>query len=133
MAGGLHPPLSLVTTWTPNYVDPETSGSGIIILVAVLLGLCYIVVFMRLWARMYLAKNAGIDDALIVFNMVCSFNRIDGSNAYHAKVPLTGLAVSLILGEPGLNSFFEADADIFGKQLPTMALTGMFGIRRLLF
>jgi hypothetical protein len=78
----LHPPLSIVETWTPNYINPETGGKGVIIVVAALLGLTYVVVSMRLWARFVLAKNAGIDDALIVFNIV----------------PLTGMAVGMFLG-----------------------------------
>ncbi|TLD37770.1 hypothetical protein E2P81_ATG03445 [Venturia nashicola] len=81
MPGGLHPPISVIATWTPNYVNPETRGWGIVVLVAVLLALTYVVVLLRLLARFVLAKNAGIDDALIIFNMV----------------PLTGLAVSLCL------------------------------------
>ena len=70
MPGGLHPPISVIATWRPNYVDPETRGWGIVALVTVLLSLTYLVVLLRLWARFILAKNAGIDDALIIFNMV---------------------------------------------------------------
>ena len=67
---GLHPPLSVVATWKPNFIDPEIGGRGVIAVVAVLLAICYAIVAMRLWARFYVAKNAGIDDALIIFNMV---------------------------------------------------------------
>ena len=79
----LHPPLSVVATWQPNFINPETGGTDVIVVVAVLLALGYIVVAMRLWARFVMAKNAGIDDALILFNMV----------------PLTGMAVCIWLGE----------------------------------
>jgi hypothetical protein len=73
MPGGLHPPLSVILSWKPNYVDPVTRGPGMIVLVAVLLSLTYVVVALRLWARFRMAKNAGVDDALIIFNMVgCS-------------------------------------------------------------
>jgi hypothetical protein len=71
MPGGLHPPIDVVLTWRPNYVNPETSGQGVLILVAILLGIAYVVVCMRLWARFHVSKNPGIDDALIIFNMVC--------------------------------------------------------------
>jgi uncharacterized membrane protein YecN with MAPEG domain len=71
MPGGIHPPLEIVANWpVPNYTNPQTSGGYIVVLVLVLLALCYVVVLMRLWARFLLGKNAGIDDALIVFNMV---------------------------------------------------------------
>ena len=73
---GLHPPLSVVATWKPNYTNPETSGRGVIAVVAVLLVICYGVVSLRLWARFFLTKNAGIDDALIIFNMVCPVLRL---------------------------------------------------------
>jgi hypothetical protein len=70
MPGGLHPPIEVILTWKPNYTKPETRGWGIVGLFTVLLLLTYVVVLMRLWARFRLAKNAGIDDALIIFNMV---------------------------------------------------------------
>lgn len=71
MPGGLHPPLDVIATWTPNYKNPETHGQGVVILVIVLQVITWLVVFMRLWARFYLTKNRGIDDALIIFSMVC--------------------------------------------------------------
>jgi hypothetical protein len=70
MPGGLHPPISVLISWIPNYANPETKGWGLVILVIVLLALAYIVVAMRLIARFKLAKNPGIDDGLIIFNMV---------------------------------------------------------------
>jgi hypothetical protein len=70
MPGGLHPPIQVIETWRPNYINPETRGGGIVALVTVLLVLTYIVVLLRLWSRFGLTKTAGIDDALIIFNMV---------------------------------------------------------------
>ena len=70
MPGGLHPPLSVILSWVPNYVDPQSRGWAIVVLVAVLLSLTYIVVGLRLWARIGIRKSLGIDDVLIVFNMV---------------------------------------------------------------
>ncbi|KAF2404042.1 hypothetical protein EJ06DRAFT_505542 [Trichodelitschia bisporula] len=81
MPGGLYPPLDLIFSWTPNYVNPETRGWSLVILVCVLLGLVYIVVGLRLYARFILTKNSGLDDYFIIFNLV----------------PLTGLAVALCL------------------------------------
>jgi hypothetical protein len=82
MPGGLHAPISVMLTWRPNYVNPETRDMKIIILIAVLLSTTYFVVGLRLWARFKLANNAGVDDLLIMFNLF----------------PLTGLAISLYLG-----------------------------------
>jgi len=41
-----------------------------LILIAALLSTTYIVVGLRLWARFKLAKNAGMDDLIIIFNLV---------------------------------------------------------------
>ncbi|KIW00259.1 uncharacterized protein PV09_08149 [Verruconis gallopava] len=82
MGGGLHPPLSVILSWPPsNYVDPVTHGHGVIVMEGVLLGLCYFIVALRVYTRLFQAKNFGLDDVLIMFNLI----------------PLTGLAVCLIL------------------------------------
>jgi hypothetical protein len=72
MPGGLHPPIAVILGWATkvNYVDPPSRGWSIVILCTVLLSCTYIVVGLRIWARFGLAKNGGIDDALIIFNMV---------------------------------------------------------------
>jgi hypothetical protein len=70
MPGGLHPPISVVLSWQPNLIDPPTRSWALVITVAVLLALTYIVVGLRIWARFGIAKNWGIDDVLIMFNMV---------------------------------------------------------------
>jgi hypothetical protein len=68
---GLHPPVSVIATWSPNYTDPEIGGRYVIIVASVLLAFVYVVVALRVWARFHLAKNSGIDDYLIVTNLVC--------------------------------------------------------------
>jgi hypothetical protein len=72
MPGGLHPPIAVILSWSSkvNYIDPPTRGWSMVILCTVLLTCTYIVVGMRLWARLVVAKSGGIDDALIIFNMV---------------------------------------------------------------
>jgi hypothetical protein len=70
MPGGLHPPVEVIASWPFDYENFPTSGFYIVILVSVLLGLSYLVVFMRLISRLYIQKNFGIDDGLIIFNMV---------------------------------------------------------------
>jgi len=66
-----HPPPSVVATWPFNYTNPpETRGWGIIALFILMIVFAYLVVSLRIWARLRVSKNPGIDDALIVFNMV---------------------------------------------------------------
>lgn len=83
MPGGLHPPIALIASWPLNYTpgEFETSGFYIVIIVAAFLGLAWLVFFLRMWSRIFIAKNFGVDDALIIFNMI----------------PLTGTAVGVIL------------------------------------
>jgi hypothetical protein len=113
MPGGLHPPLSVISSWRPNYTHPETRGWGIVVLVSVLLALCYVVVFMRIWARLRLAKNSGLDDALIVFNLVSSpFFALD----------IQKLSLIVIGSSHGLSSISEFRF-VLG---PTITMTGHY-------
>ncbi|TID20697.1 ATP-dependent bile acid permease [Venturia nashicola] len=96
-----HPPLSVIATWPFNFTNPpETRGWGIIFLFVLLLVLSYIVVSLRIWARLRKSKNPGIDDALIVFNMI----------------PLTGLAIALCLGF----SRYGFDRHVWNSPLPKL-------------
>jgi Na+/phosphate symporter len=71
MPGGSHPPLSVILSWpTPNYVDPVTRGWGDVILCVVLYALALFTVVARLWARLIIKHNAGLDDVMIVIAMV---------------------------------------------------------------
>lgn len=70
MPGGLRPPIEVIASWKFNYVNPEHSGRYVVIATSVMLGLTFLVVVLRLWARFRLAQSAGIDDGLIIFNMV---------------------------------------------------------------
>jgi hypothetical protein len=70
MAGGLHPPLEVISSWHFNYTNPGTSGYYIVVLVGVMLALGYVAVTLRLVSRLYFQRTFGVDDALIVFNMV---------------------------------------------------------------
>jgi hypothetical protein len=73
MPGGLYPPIEVIGSWDINYTDPPRSGGGIIIMTAILIGVTWLVVAMRLYARFHLVKSVGVDDALIVFAMVRNF------------------------------------------------------------
>lgn len=70
MPGGLHAPISVLLTWRPNYVNPEMRDMKFLCFVAALLSTTYFVVGLRLWARFKLANNPGLDDLLIMFNLV---------------------------------------------------------------
>ncbi|KAF2466473.1 uncharacterized protein BDR25DRAFT_269074, partial [Lindgomyces ingoldianus] len=82
-AGGLFPPSSVINKWpAPNYINPETRDwTGSIMLIVVLAITCA-VYLARIWARMNVAKNPGLDDLLMSI----------------AMIPLIGLTVAVILG-----------------------------------
>jgi hypothetical protein len=66
-----HPPPSVLATWPFNYTNPpETRGWGVVVLFTLLIVAAYAAVSLRIWARFRISMNPGIDDALIVFNMV---------------------------------------------------------------
>lgn len=82
-AGGLHPPAAVALNWPrPNYVNPETRGWEAPIVLLVFLGITTLVYLARMWARLAVSKNAGLDDILISVSMI----------------PLLGLTVSVVLG-----------------------------------
>jgi hypothetical protein len=71
MPGGIHPSLLVEGTWpVANYVDPARHGPGVAILIAILTSLAVLTVCLRLWVRLRLQKNAGLDDICIVAAMV---------------------------------------------------------------
>lgn len=82
--GGLYPPISVVISWpAPNYINPTTHDwKGPIILMSVM-AFTFTVFTARIWARMVVGKNAGLDDLLMSI----------------AMIPLLGLTVAAFLGE----------------------------------
>lgn len=82
-SGGLFPPSSIILTWpAPNYINPEDRGwTGSIILIVVLALTCA-TFLARIWARVNVAKNPGLDDLLMSI----------------AMIPLIGLTVAVVLG-----------------------------------
>lgn len=61
------PPLSTVASWPPpNFVDPETTGPGLVIVNVATLSLALIVLAFRLYARHTLVKITSWDDWLMV-------------------------------------------------------------------
>lgn len=82
-AGGLNPPSSVIKTWPrPNHHDPESRGWGGASVLIVFAALTTMVFGARIWARMFVSKNAGLDDLIMSI----------------AMVPLIGLTVASVLG-----------------------------------
>jgi len=82
--GGLVPPAEVVLSWpAPNYVNPETHNESALNVVIVFFALSIAVFVARIWARVKLAKNAGLDDLIMTF----------------AMIPLLAMTVATVLGE----------------------------------
>ena len=61
------PPLSVMETWpTPNYVDPVTRGSALLIFNATFLPLVVFILAIRTYTRIHISKSFGWDDFLII-------------------------------------------------------------------
>lgn len=70
-SGGLYPPSSVLLSWPqPNHANPETRGWTVPIALIVLLAITLIVYSARMWARLIVAKNAGLDDLLVSLAMI---------------------------------------------------------------
>ena len=62
---------AIPSSWpTPNYTNPETHGKAILIVSCTLGPLTLALVGARLWARVGIQRNAGLDDLLILIGMV---------------------------------------------------------------
>jgi hypothetical protein len=82
--GGLKPPSDVLLSWPkPNYVNPEERGWEAPVALFVVLGITFVVFLLRIWARLIISKNAGLDDLLMAF----------------AMLPVFGLTISAVLGK----------------------------------
>lgn len=82
--GGLHPTPEVIKSWPrPNYINPEQRGWEAPIVLLVFLGITVAVYIARMWARLAISKNGGIDDILISLSMI----------------PLFGLTIAVVLGK----------------------------------
>ena len=71
MPGGLYPPLSISQSWpTPNYNDPVTQGTALIDIAIALYAIAFVTVLARLWGRLVVTYDVGLDDVLVVVAMV---------------------------------------------------------------
>ncbi|KAJ4402659.1 hypothetical protein N0V91_007033 [Didymella pomorum] len=80
--GGLHPPSDVLLAWPkPNYTNPEDRGWSSSIVLLVFVGITFLVYIARMWARLGVGKNHGLDDTIMSV----------------AMIPLFGLTISVVL------------------------------------
>lgn len=67
------PPPEVKASWPkPNYVDPERRGHASVIVQSILVFLVTLIVFIRLYAKLFMTKaGLGLDDILIFISWVC--------------------------------------------------------------
>jgi hypothetical protein len=81
--GGVHPPPEVMLAWPkPNYINPEERGWEGPIVLLIALGITFLIYVARIWARLAVAKSAGLDDLLMSI----------------AMLPVLGLTISAVLG-----------------------------------
>lgn len=83
---GIHPPLATLVAWSkisnPSHPS-ETRGWELVTLVVILFSTTLVTVIARLWARIKIQHNAGIDDIIVFAAMVSSIpnkNRMFATN-----------------------------------------------------
>jgi hypothetical protein len=77
MPGGIQFPLEEFLKWPAgNYDNPITRPKHILILSCVLGPISVAVLFARLWVRMRMQRNAGLDDWLMLAALVRRFPRV---------------------------------------------------------
>jgi hypothetical protein len=66
-----HP--ELVAGWPkPNYINPETRGPSLYIVNSMFFGLATVAIAIRLYARIFVRRWFGFDDALVILAWVMS-------------------------------------------------------------
>jgi hypothetical protein len=67
MPGGIIAPWSVVASWPkPNYDGPVRKGDGLTVVCIVLSAITIVLVALRLWTRIIITKQPGLDDLLVV-------------------------------------------------------------------
>ena len=90
--GGLNPPPKVVASWPkPNYIDPITHNWAGSIVVLVALAISIVIFIARIWARLVVSKNAGLDDLIMSFAMIA----------------LIGTTIAVVLGMESVRSLQE--------------------------
>jgi hypothetical protein len=73
MPCGVRPPFSVILSWPKsNYDDPESQGDGIVAVSLFLAITAAILVSLRLYTRIFLIRQPGLDDVLIILGLVRS-------------------------------------------------------------
>ncbi|KAE9369204.1 hypothetical protein N431DRAFT_485162 [Stipitochalara longipes BDJ] len=63
--------VETLESWpTPNYVNPETRGPGVIYINSILYSLVVAVVGMRTYTRLFISRSFGLDDTFILIAML---------------------------------------------------------------
>lgn len=71
MPGGIHPPLEVILSWPrPNYIDPIKRPKTVLVVACVFGPLTIALLLARLWVRIRIQRNAGVDDWLMVAAIV---------------------------------------------------------------
>lgn len=66
------PPLEVLYSWPdPNYVDPVTRGSALLVVNCVFVSIAVLFVGARLYTRLWVKSWFGLDDVFIILAMVC--------------------------------------------------------------
>jgi hypothetical protein len=86
MGGGFHPPLEVILSWPkPNYDNPESEGRQVLVINVIFSFLSIVVVSLRLFTRIWIKRQPGLDDLLITFTMVgCRPSDAQASNSKKA-------------------------------------------------
>ncbi|KAF2475582.1 uncharacterized protein BDR25DRAFT_279724, partial [Lindgomyces ingoldianus] len=67
MPGGIHPPLEVIASWPAgNYIDPPTRPKAVLIVACVFGPLSLGILIVRLWVRIRIQHNTGLDDWLML-------------------------------------------------------------------
>jgi len=70
MPGGIRPTPEILLSWPQRSDHPERRGLVLTVTTIVLFLITLVVVLARLWARLFLQRNGGLDDIFIALTMV---------------------------------------------------------------
>ncbi|KAB8213606.1 hypothetical protein BDV33DRAFT_196812 [Aspergillus novoparasiticus] len=73
MAGGIHPPTSVIASWPSSGQDSPTHSSGVLAVTIIFGPLAMITLFTRLWARFMLQRQGKLDDWIMLAAVVHIF------------------------------------------------------------
>jgi hypothetical protein len=70
MPGGTTTPWEIIMGWPPRSDNPVRRGWGLTVFTVITYILTIVVLGLRLWARHFIQRNAGIDDVVILIAVV---------------------------------------------------------------